>query len=132
MTNMTVDIEFGEGKKLDAKINGFSVAVEEPVKAGGSGSAPNPVELFLVSLASCAAVYARRFCESRSISTEGFEMKAFCEMDPDKNHIEKVRYQLHLPKDFPEKYKAALLRSVDLCTVKKHLINPPSFELEII
>lgn len=132
MTNLTIDIEFGEGKKVDAKINGFTITTEEPVKAGGTGSEPNPFELFLTSLASCAAVYARRFCESRGISTDGIEFKAVCEMDTDKNHVEKVHYQLGLPKTFPEKYKAALLRSVDLCTVKKHLINPPSFELEIV
>lgn len=131
MTNMTIDIEFGEGKKVVAKVNDFSIVTQEHDKSGGAASAPNPFELFLSSLASCAAIYARKFCESRSLPIDGLELKAICRMDTEKNHVDKICYQITLPKDFPEKYKAALLRAVDLCTVKKHLINPPAFELEI-
>ena len=36
-----------------------------------------------------------------------------------------------LSKDFPEKYKRAVLRSAELCTVKKHLENPPQITIEL-
>ena len=32
-------------------------------------------------------------------------------------------------KDIPEKYKDALIRSAELCAVKKHLENPPAFDV---
>ncbi len=131
MTNRTIDIEFGEGKMIMAHLEDVSILTDLPEQEGGSGAAPTPFDLFLSSLATCAAVYARKFCESRSISTDDINIKAVCEMDPEKPHAQKIRYQISLPKDFPEKYKAALLRSIDLCTVKKHLISPPAFELEI-
>ena len=43
--------------------------------------------------------------------------------------IEKVTLNLTLPDGFPEKYKAAIMRSMDLCSVKKHMFNPPEFEM---
>jgi ribosomal protein S12 methylthiotransferase accessory factor len=42
--------------------------------------------------------------------------------------IEKIRMKLTLPPDFPEKYKPAIIKAVDLCYVKKHLHEPPEFE----
>jgi ribosomal protein S12 methylthiotransferase accessory factor len=34
-----------------------------------------------------------------------------------------------LPPDFPEKYKAAVIKSAEQCAVKKHLEHPPAFEV---
>jgi putative redox protein len=34
-----------------------------------------------------------------------------------------------LPDGFPEKYWAAILRAVDQCAVKRHLIEPPRIEV---
>jgi ribosomal protein S12 methylthiotransferase accessory factor len=42
--------------------------------------------------------------------------------------IEKVVINLSLPSDFPEKYKDALIKAIDLCHVKKHFSEPPEFE----
>lgn len=32
---------------------------------------------------------------------------------------------LKLPPGFPERYKKAILKSMDLCTVKRHIVHPP-------
>ena len=34
---------------------------------------------------------------------------------------------LKLPEGFPDKYKAAVVNAMNLCTVKKHLHQPPEF-----
>ena len=39
--------------------------------------------------------------------------------------------EVHLPEGFPEKYREAILRAVDQCAVKRHMIEPPEFELAI-
>ena len=36
-----------------------------------------------------------------------------------------------LPPGFPEKYRTAIERAVDHCTVKKHILEPPRFELNV-
>ncbi len=49
--------------------------------------------------------------------------------NPETKMIEKVNLNLTLPDGFPEKYKTAITRSMDLCSVKKHMFNPPEFEI---
>jgi ribosomal protein S12 methylthiotransferase accessory factor len=39
---------------------------------------------------------------------------------------------VELPSDFPMKYKKALLHTIDLCTVKRHLFDPPEFVLDAV
>ncbi|MFN2174075.1 MAG: hypothetical protein ACK2UF_21845, partial [Candidatus Promineifilaceae bacterium] len=36
---------------------------------------------------------------------------------------------IQLPPEFPEKYKAAVIRAADQCAVKKHFEYPPQFEV---
>ena len=33
-----------------------------------------------------------------------------------------------MPKDFPDKYRAAIINTMELWAVKKHLQKPPTFE----
>ena len=34
-----------------------------------------------------------------------------------------------MPKDFPDKYRAAIINTMELWVVKKHLQKPPTFEI---
>ena len=43
--------------------------------------------------------------------------------------VKKVAMRVTLPKDFPQQYKTALIKSMELCTVKRHLAAPPEFEI---
>jgi hypothetical protein len=43
--------------------------------------------------------------------------------------LSKINLDIQLPPDFPEKYKTAVIRAADQCAVKKHLENPPTFEV---
>jgi ribosomal protein S12 methylthiotransferase accessory factor len=42
-----------------------------------------------------------------------------------------IELSVEVPEDFPEKYRAALIRTVELCSVKKHLEQPPEFAIQI-
>ncbi len=44
----------------------------------------------------------------------------------------RIRIQIELPPGFPEKYREAILRAVDQCSVKRHLAEPPRFEMTTI
>jgi len=39
-----------------------------------------------------------------------------------------MEMEITLPPDFPQKYKDAPIKAVDLCHVKKHFTAPPEFE----
>lgn len=36
-----------------------------------------------------------------------------------------------LPNGFPEKYRKAIWRAANLCSVKKHIITPPEFAITL-
>ena len=43
--------------------------------------------------------------------------------------VEKIDLEIQVPPTFPEKYRDSLVRSAELCAVKKHLEKPPRFEI---
>jgi ribosomal protein S12 methylthiotransferase accessory factor len=54
------------------------------------------------------------------------------ERDEAHKRIARLRVAITLPEGFPDKYRAALLRSVNQCTVKRHLEEPPAIELALL
>lgn len=122
-------VRFSGGMKVEAQMNGTLIKTDQPVDEGGEGTAPQPFQLFLASIATCAAVYAVSFCEARKVSTDGMSLSMSGELGPDNKLYTKLSLHLTLPEGFPEKYRASILRVMDLCTVKKQIFNPPEFEI---
>lgn len=129
MKTKIIDVEFGENMLITAHFDGITVPTDQPVKEGGNGTAPSPFQLFLASLATCAGVYARRFCETRKLSTEGLALSVRCEFAEKEFRVENMIYELTLPEGFPDKYVSAINRAIDLCAVKKHVCNAPAFDI---
>ena len=100
--------------------------------AGGDDSAPAPFSLFLASLVSCAGIYVVYFCEKRGIPTNNIRVVQRDERDPETRKVKKITLEIMLPADFPEKYKKALLHTVDLCAVKKTILDAPEFEITTV
>lgn len=124
-----IEVTFPGGKRIDAQINGFTVATDQPESQGGESSAPAPFDLFLSSIATCAGIYALSFCQNKDISTEGMRLTMKIENLSAIGMIGKIIIDLKLPEGFPEKYKNAITRAMDLCVVKKHMFEPPVFEI---
>ena len=124
---MEMEISFPGGKKVNATYKGFTIETDQAKDEGGEGSAPEPYDLFLSSIGTCAGIYVISFCKQREINTSG--LKLTLEFDrSDKTHlIEEIRIRIHLPPKFPEKYKAAIIRTAELCTVKRNIMTPPRF-----
>lgn len=129
---MGMKITFPGNKKVNAEFNGWVVATDQPVNGGGDGTAPAPFELFLASLGTCAGIYVAGFCQSRGISMEGIEIEQDLKWDPIKQKIGKISLDIKVPKDFPEKYYDALVKSASMCAVKKTMQDPPEFEINTV
>jgi putative redox protein len=126
---MDMKITFPGGKRVDAEYNGFTHRTDQPLDNGGENSAPQPFDLFLVSLGTCAGIYVLSFCQKRGIDTSAIELRQSIDRDPQTHRIAKINIEIALPASFPEKYRAAVVQAAQLCTVKKHLENPPQFNL---
>lgn len=98
---------------------------DQPQSEGGDASAPEPYDLFLASIGTCAGVYIVYFCESRDIPTDGINMTLCFERNEKSHLMEQITIDIHLPPDFPPKYRKAVIRAAPMCTVKRNLIQPP-------
>lgn len=122
-------VTFSGGLRVDAEYKDFVIKTDQPTYQGGGGSAPSPFDLFLASIATCAGYYVLNFCQSRGISVEKSGLLMRTERNPETKMIEKILIEVKLPSDFPGKYKKAVVKAVDSCPVKAHILKPPSFEV---
>lgn len=126
---MEMLIDFPGGARVDAHFGPYTVHTDQPPQGGGEGSAPTPFALFLASLGTCAGIYVLGFCRQRGLSTKGIRIIQRLQSNPFSGMVEKVEMEIQVPPDFPEKYRPSLIKSAELCAVKKHMENPPQFEI---
>jgi ribosomal protein S12 methylthiotransferase accessory factor len=125
-----IKVSFPGGMQVDAEYKGFVIKTDQPVYQGGGGSDPSPFDLFLASIATCAGFYVLLFCQKRGISAEKASLIMKIWRNPETKMIERISLEIQLPQEFPEKYKNAVIKAVNGCTVKAHILDPPAFEVE--
>ena len=122
METYEMDIFFPGETRVDALMDGVRIPT------GGDGE-PSPFDLFLASIGTCSGIKVLRFCQEREIPTEDLQVRQRMFYNSDTRMFEKIEIDIQLPPGFPEKYKAAVVRAAETCGVKKHLINPPEFDV---
>jgi len=126
---MEMKIFFEGKKKVNAEFNGQIIGTDQPVQAGGDGSAPAPFTLFLSSIGTCAGIYVKAFCAQRNIPTDDITITQKMNYNYKTRLIDNIELKVNLPNNFPEKYKSAVVNAANLCAVKEHLKNPPDIEV---
>jgi len=132
MPTFNMHISFEGGKKVNAEYNGHLVKTDQPLRAGGDNTAPDAFTMFLSSIGTCAGVVTKSVCDQREIDASEIYLTQEMEYNPTSHLIEDIKIEMHLPKDFPEKYRDALYNAVNTCTVKRHLMNPPNFQVDTV
>ena len=127
MVTMTITLD--EGKVITAHHQGHDIKTDQPLAGGGQNSAPAPFDLFLAAIGTCAGIYVKSFCNQRNIPTEHIKIIQTIEFDSQKRLPSKVKLDIQLPPDFPEKYRSAVISAADLCAVKRAIADPPVFEV---
>lgn len=122
---MDMIIDFPGGLKVDAHFRGHTFKTDQPP----ADTAPMPFELFLASIGTCAGIYVLGFCKQRNLPTDGIRIIQRNYPNPATGMMDRIDLEIQVPPSFPEQYHAALVRSAELCKVKKTLENPPSFEV---
>jgi ribosomal protein S12 methylthiotransferase accessory factor len=122
---MEMQIGFPGGNRVDAHFGEFIVKTDQLPEA----TAPTPFETFLASIGTCAGIYILGFCKQRNLPTEGIHIVQRMHTDPVTKLVGKIDLEIQVPPTFPEKYIPALVNSAQLCAVKKHLENPPEFDI---
>ena len=122
---MEMLIDFPGGSRVDAHFKDFTVPTDQPPTA----SAPMPFDLFLASIGTCAGIYVLGFCKQRNLPTEGIQIIQRSHTNRATGMVEAIDIEIQIPPTFPEKYHDSLIRSAELCKVKKHMEQPPKFKV---
>lgn len=122
---MDMVIDFPGGAKVDAHFGPFTIKTDQPPIS----SAPSPFATFLASIGTCAGIYVLGFCQRRGIPTDGVQLIQKVHPDQGNGMIGKIELEIRVPPGFPQKYLPSLVRSAELCAVKKHIEKPPEFEI---
>lgn len=126
---MEMLIDFPGGDRVDAHFGPYTVFTDQPGANGEPGSAPTPFSLFLASIATCAGIYVLGFCKQRNLPTQGMQIIQRVHRNTLTGMTDNVELEIQVPPDFPEKYIPSLVRSAELCAVKKHIETPPAFKV---
>lgn len=131
---MLIEIGFEGGKKVTASFSGgLQMKTDQSVENGGEGAYPEPFACFLGSIGTCAGIYVLEFCNARRIPTDKISLTqgvSFAEDDQGKRRLAKVALTVNLPPEFPERYRKAIVKAAELCSVKKAIMHPPEFVVD--
>jgi putative redox protein len=129
---MEMQIYFPGGKRVYADYGPFTIETDQPSRSGGDESAPAPFDLFLASIGTCAGIYALGFMQQRGVDPEGSKVTMRTHFNPAVGLIDQIELEFKTPPNFPEKYRDAIIKSMELCAVKKHLQQPPNFSITTV
>lgn len=120
------------GDKFEIAVRDHRITVDQPTAMGGEDTAPTPTELFVASLASCVAFYARRYLSRHDLPIEGLRVETTYEMGTKPSRVSRFEVKVHLPAGVPEERHAALFAMVNHCTVHSTLHHEPDVSIELV
>ena len=127
----SITVSHVAGDRFAIGIGEHTLMVDKPIKDGGEGTAPTPTELFVASLASCVAHYARRYLARHQLPTEGLTVTADYQMGTGPARVSAVQVVVTVSPDVPAARREALLAVASHCTVHNSLAQPPTVEVSL-
>ena len=123
MSNITV--RHVDGDRFTVEARDHVLTVDQPLAAGGDDTAPTPTELFVASLASCVAFYARRYLARHDLPTTGLRVIGAFDMAQRPARVGSISLEIILPVGVPGDQRDRMLAVASHCTVHNSLITPP-------
>jgi putative redox protein len=124
-------VDHAGGDRFRITLRQHVVEVDQPVWDGGEDSGPTPTELFVGSLASCVAFYARRFLSRRGLDAEGLTVTASFVMAGRPSRVGEIDLELQLATELTPGEQRAVLAFASRCTVHNTLMEPPRVRIEV-
>ncbi|RKS71026.1 putative OsmC-like protein [Actinomadura pelletieri DSM 43383] len=122
-----------ENSEFAVLVRDHVVYLDQPYSAGGMDGGPTPVELFVASLAACAAHYARRYLQWRGLPADGLEVTADYAMSAGTPaRVSRIGLRLRPPISLADGDAEEMRRAAEGCTVHNTLVDPPRIGLEVV
>lgn len=126
-----ITVTWDGGVRFTADVRGHKVAVDQPQQAGGQDSAPMPLELMPASLGTCVAFFVQQFLVTRGLDASGLTVDVQSQGADNPHRIGRFEVSVKVPGGVPEKYRDAVMRAAETCTVHHTLTHAPEITVEI-
>jgi len=126
-----VTVTWDGGVRFTADIRGHKVSVDQPPQGGGQDTAPMPLELLPASLGTCVALFVQQFLVTRGIDATGMKVEVTAHGAPNPHRIGRFEVAVNIPGGVPEKYRDAVRRAAEGCTVHHTLSHGPEIEVTV-
>lgn len=127
---MEVKVKLEGGRRVSTQIGDHLIMTDQPLKHGGTDSAPAPYDLFVASIGTCAGFYVQSYCESKGIDSSGIDITLHLKRDPETKKVSGFVTTIHIPEGLSEKLHSALKKVAEQCAVTKTIMNNPEFIVE--
>jgi uncharacterized OsmC-like protein len=81
VVHLKADASMGEGTRVELRAGAFEFGADEPESVGGTGTAPNPVQLSLAALGSCQAITYRYWAEQLGVQLDAVTVTVDADFD---------------------------------------------------
>lgn len=115
---MEIQIKFNENGEIVPFMHGNEITMNE-----------SPFLIFLATAGMCSAVFVRSFMQQRGLSFQEVGITQKMNYDRVTNMVNDIDMVVDLPPNFPEKYVSAIKNVIAQCPVKRHLAEPPTFNV---
>jgi uncharacterized protein (DUF302 family)/uncharacterized OsmC-like protein len=120
------------GDRFLVRARGHTVAVDQPVRDGGTDTAATPTELFVASLTACVAHYANRYLGRHELSAQGLLVETSYETATRPARVGGLEVLITAPPDLPPSHRDRLLAVASHCTVHNTLEHPPRVTIRLM
>jgi putative redox protein len=127
-----IAVTWDGGLKFTADIRGHTLTVDQPHQAGGADTAPMPAELVPAALGTCVALYVQQFLATRGLDPVGLTVGVMASGATNPNRLARFDVRLTIPGGVPERYRDAVRRAAEGCTVHHTLTRAADIAVEIL
>lgn len=124
-------VSWDGGVRFTADVRGHKVTVDQPQRGGGEDSAPMPLELLPTALGTCVALYVQQFLKTRELDPTGMTVEVDTVGAANPNRIARLAVEVKIPGGVPEKYREAVRRAAEGCTVHHTLSHGPEIAVTV-
>ena len=117
------------GARFRIDVRGHALFVDQPLSAHGADTAPTPTELFVASVAACAAFYGRTYLARRGLP-DTVDVTARWRLSRAPDRVAQVSLLVDAP-GVPRDKLAVFQRVLDGCLVHNTLKNPSDVKIQL-
>ncbi len=138
---VTVTASLGTGFAMESQLGSHTVRVDQPKEAGGTDTGPNPLQLFLLSIAGCIGAIGRITANQKKIPLRNMTIKIEGDLNTDgllgkeiegRVGFDQIQIVVDIDADMTTEEKESFLAEVESrCPIADNVINASSVSVKL-